>query len=136
MSTVMNAEQAIKADILVTAWKAGRIDLPKTYLTAENVDELFELAKGDDGWGLQDDISEFRGGFDEETGIPTPYSRHYETKSVAKKLQDGRWVGWTYYYGGGKHSEPEAVDWMDKAYFLDCTEEQKVVTVRTFTLAA
>lgn len=133
--TTMTAEQAIKAHILRTLFVAGSIDLPKTDLTAENVDELFEHHKGEDGWGLQDDIDQFRSGYDEETRIPAPLSRHYEPKSVAKKLIDGRWVGWTYWYGGGKHSNPEEIDWMDEAYFLDCQEEEKVVTVRTFAKA-
>ena len=48
-------------------------------------------------------------------------------------MPDGSWVGWTYWYGGGKYGEPEAIDWMDDAYDLACTEEEKVVTVRTFT---
>lgn len=136
MSTnmTMTACQEIKAAILQKAIVDGTVDAIKSPITAENIDERFKAANAD--WALQDDISEFRGGFDEETSIPTPYSRHYETMSVAKKLQDGRWVGWTYYYGGGKHGEPEAVDWMDKAYFLDSKEEEKVVTVRTFTAAA
>jgi hypothetical protein len=33
---------------------------------------------------------------------------------------------------GGKYGEPEAVEWIDDAYDLVCTEEEKVVTVRTF----
>lgn len=134
--TAMTAEQAIKAHILRTLFVGGSIDLPKAELTAENVDELFDSAKGDDGWVLQDDIEQFRCGADEETAIPAPYSRHYESKSVAKKLIDGRWVGWTYWYGGGKHGNPEEIDWMDEAYFLDCKEEEKLVTVRTFAKAA
>ena len=48
-------------------------------------------------------------------------------------MPDGSWVGWTYWYGGGKHAEPEVMDWMGEAYPLDCVEEEKMVTVRTFT---
>lgn len=65
------------------------------------------------------------------TGLPTHYSRHYEAKEVAKQLQDGSWVGWTYYYGGGKHGEPQEMDWMTGAYELEVTE--KLMPVKVFT---
>jgi hypothetical protein len=42
------------------------------------------------------------------------------------------WIGWTYFYGGGKYGEPESIDWMSEAYFLDVAEEEKMVVVRTF----
>lgn len=68
-----------------------------------------------------------------ETDIPVASTRHYEAKSVAHQLKDGSWVGWTYWYGGGKHAEPEAIDWMQDAYNLNCVETEEVVTVRKFT---
>ena len=71
-----------------------------------------------------------------ETGLPCKGSCHYESESVAAKMPDGSWVGWTYWYGGGKYGEPESIDWMDDAYDLDCAEEEKVVTVRTFSKAS
>lgn len=97
----------------------------------KSIEEAWHWAKENDlHW---DAIQEFRSGYDEETKIECDHSRHYESKSVAKQLDDGTWVGWTYWYGGGKHGEPEAVDWMGYAYFLDVKEEEKVVTIRTFT---
>lgn len=81
---------------------------------------------------IRDKEYEFRGSFDLETDIPYEWSRNYEAKSVAKKLSDGRWVGWTYWYGGGKHANPAEIDWISDAYFLDITEEEKVMTVYTF----
>jgi len=45
----------------------------------------------------------------------------------------GDWVGWTYWYGGGKHGEPDAIDWLSDAYNLIVTEEEKLVVVRTYT---
>lgn len=71
-----------------------------------------------------------------ETGLPAPSSRHYESEAVAYQYVDGSWVGWSYWYGGGKHGEPEAIDWMEDAYDVNCTEEEKVVVVRTFTAKA
>ena len=104
---------------------------PAREVTAENVDEVYEEADGDD-YGLQDARSEVRCG-EVETGLPCEYSRHYESKAVAARAPDGSWVGWTYWYGGGKHGEPESIDWIDFAYDLTCVEEQKLVTVRTFS---
>lgn len=75
---------------------------------------------------------EFRGG-QVTTNIPAPYSRHYESRSVARKMSDGSWIGWTYWYGGGKHGEPGSIYWMGDAYELTCVEEEKLVVVRTFT---
>lgn len=130
----MTPEQKIKAAILQRGIANEEIDATSQFeggivpeITAENVDEMFSDFYDE----LQDTISEFRCG-SVETNIPADWSRHYESKSVATQLPDGAWIGWTYWYGGGKHGEPEAVDWMDDAYCLDVTEEQKMVTVRTF----
>lgn len=125
----MTPEQLIKHAILLQAFEGG---IEAREVTAENVDQVFDEVNGDD-YELQDYKSEFRCG-QVETNIKAPYSRHYECKSVARKMPDGRWVGWPYWYGGGKHGQPEEIDWMEDAYFLDCKEEEKVVTVRTFTV--
>ena len=58
---------------------------------------------------------------------------HYESKSVATQLNGPIWIGWTYWYGGGKHSNPSEIEWMDGAYYLGVEEEEKTVTVQTFT---
>ena len=125
----MNAEQYLKAAIIA---KMGELNdyWPSQPVTPENVDEMYEEA--DQDWATQDAKSETRGG-EVETGIKCEYSRHYESKAVAMKMPDGQWVGWTYWYGGGKHGEPEAIDWIEDAYLLNCVEEEKMVTVRTFT---
>jgi hypothetical protein len=98
-------------------------------LTDEDVDAAYEKIEEEDlQWDYE---SEFRGG-DVETDIDTEYSRHYEAKSVAVEI-DGEWIGWTYWYGGGKHGNPEEIDWMEDAYLLNCQEEEKLVVIRTFT---
>ena len=107
---------------------AGR-ELP---YPCEDIDTIYADAEDEDE--LWDTLSEVRAG-EVETGIPCEYSRHYESYSVAAKLPDGSWVGWTYWYGGGKHGDPESIDWMEDAYDLDCLEEVKLMTVRTFTKA-
>lgn len=130
----MTPEQKIKHLILIkdrellASYGDEREPLPE--ITAENIDDIFEAAEEDEP--LYDGRSETREGYDCETDIPCQSSRHYESKSVAAQYVDGSWVGWTYWYGGGKHGEPEAVDWIEYAYNLDCVEEEKVVTVRTF----
>ncbi len=96
----------------------------------ETVEAAYDrLIMTDSHWDAE---NEFREG-QVETNIEAPYSRNYEGKSVARKMVDGTWVGWTYWYGGGKHANPEAIEWMEHAYSLDCKEETKVVVVQTFT---
>lgn len=87
------------------------------------------LVDNDDHYEAQDEV---RPG-EIETDVESEWSRHYESKSVAARYIDGSWVGWTYWYGGGKHGDPGSVEWIEYAYGLDCTEEEKLVIVRTFT---
>lgn len=123
----MTPEQSIKHAILLKAAGFGGFDLPE--ITADSIDKVWDEI--DDDGSVQDATSEVRCG-GEETGLSCRISRHYESKAVAAKMPNGKWVGWTYWYGGGKHGEPEAIDWMEEAYFLNVTEEEKVVVVRTF----
>lgn len=122
----MKAETKLKYAILELAaiWEDETIS---TTLTEDEVEELW-----DDADDIYDAISEIRtSGI--ETGLPGQYSRHYESEEVAVQCPNGDWVGFTYWHGGGKFGEPEAIDWMEHAYDLDCIEEQKVMTVRTFS---
>lgn len=98
-------------------------------ITTTNVDELWAACNEDNA---QHEIR----CSGERTGIEArSWSRHYECEEVAAKCPDGTWVGWTYWHGGGKHGEPGEVEWMEDAYDVTLTEEQKMVTVRTFTAA-
>jgi hypothetical protein len=124
----MTPIQKIKHLILIHAASFADKPAPEG-LTAENIDEEFDAA--DENY-IQDATNEIREG-EMETDVPCDWSRHYESKSVAAQAPDGTWVGWTYWYGGGKHGEPEAVEWMEYAYDLSCVEEEKLVVVRTFT---
>jgi hypothetical protein len=100
-------------------------------ITVENVDALYAETEEADEDGMQDARNEVRSS-GIETGLPAPFSRHYEGDEVATKAPDGSWVGWTHWHGGGKHGEPEAIDWMEDAYDLTCVEEEKMTVVRTF----
>lgn len=127
----LTAPQRIKRHIMSS--KAGQevlseMDVSFTPDDGQEIDEVFAELQAK--WLLQDAVSEFREGT-HETEIPTPYSRNYESKSVAAKLDDGTWVGWTFWYG--KFGDPEAIDWLEEAYDLEVKEEEKMVTVFTFT---
>lgn len=91
-------------------------------MTAAELLEM-ELAGAD-----EDSIEEFRSGqFD--TGLPSQSSRHYSCREVAAQLSDGTYVGWTYWFGGGKHGEPSSVPWIEEAYELEVTEAMCLVKV-------
>lgn len=101
-------------------------------ITSEETDTLFELLTEEE-YDLAYEIKcDIRQG-EVDTDIVAPYSRHYESKSVGYQAPNGQWIGWTYWYGGGKHGCPEEIDWSDSIYHLTVTEEQKLVTVRTFS---
>lgn len=125
----MTAQQKVKALVLLHIRSWGNEVEP---ITKETLDEVWDsFADGDCEDTLRDAVNDIRGG-QVETGFACPLSRHFEAKSVGAKLPDGSWVGWTYWYGGGKHSYPQEIEWMPEAYDLTCAEEQKLVTVRSF----
>jgi hypothetical protein len=97
--------------------------LPLPY-PCENIDELF-----DEHEELTDAINELRG-IGMATNIPAPFSRHYERDSVALQLPDCTFVGWTYWYGGGKHGNAEEIDWIDTAYDVELVSTKEIVTVK------
>lgn len=128
---MLTPEQKIKREILTVAIEQDdELEQYRDCLTVEKIDDAY-MDAWDDSDAMQDATEEFRMS-GEETDIPAGHSRHYESVSHARKLSDGSWVGWTYWYGGGKHGEPEAIDWMSEAYELAVTEEEKLVVVRTF----
>ena len=124
----MTPQEKIKKEILLTAIQEKDIIFDGE-ITSENLESLYqELIDDDLHWGYE---NEMRYG-DIETNLPSQTSKHYEAKEVAKKMSDGSWIGWTYWYGGGRFGEPETIDWMSEAYELSYKEEEKVVIVRTF----
>lgn len=102
--------------------------------TADQIDEAWgKLAEEGfySDW-FHDAMSDFRDG-EFKTGLPSQSSRHYEAEEVGAALQDGTFVGWTFWYGGGKHSNPDEIDWMSEAYDLEVSQKEKMVVVKTFT---
>ena len=99
-------------------------------VTPEIVDEVYEDVQDSNEYDY-DVMYNLREG-DIQTEIAAPSSRNYESYSVAAEAPNGMWVGWTYWYGGGKHGEPEAVEWVEDAYLLNHKEEEKLVVVHSF----
>ena len=123
----MTAEQKVKALILMRYRQWGNT-VPE--LTKETIDATWQKLQEMDN--VRDAMNDIRSGSD-ITGLPDrQWSRNYESDEVGAKLPDGSWVGWTHWHGGGKHGEPEAIDWISDAYDITCTEEQRLVTVRSF----
>lgn len=96
--------------------------------TPEAVRERYAALQEDEekqDW-LTDNEAGLRQG-QERTGLPCGYSRHYSSAAVAAEMLDGSWVGWTYFYGGGKHGQPSEMPWMEDAYRVAWSEETVVV---------
>lgn len=127
--TSLTAKQYLRRAILRKAVQLGNIE-PIAVIDSSNVDALFDQYSTD--WHLQDATNECRHGV--ETGLASgEWSRHYESYEVAAQMEDGQWVGWTYWHGGGKFGNPEGIDWIEGSYLLDCVEEEKKVVVRNFS---
>lgn len=128
----MTPEQKLKHAVILKGIELGSIAAPDDEITAEHIDQLFEDL-GDD-YALQDAMDEIRCSGTETRLRCRQWSRHYESRAVAAHMPDGSWVGWTYWYGGGKHGEPESVEWMSDAYEVECKEEEKLIVVKTFSV--
>jgi hypothetical protein len=132
----MTAYQKVKWLVILCAHEWAKVTPPE--ITSQNIDELYEqFAEGSCAVSgqMQDSRNEIRAS-GTRTGLVTPYDRamrNYEYEEVATQAPDGSWVGWTYWYGGGKHSEPTAIPWMETAYDLNVQEREKVIIERTFT---
>jgi hypothetical protein len=107
------------------------LDIPVDF-SDDMIGELWSFLEDNHYDELQDLIETVRSS-GEETGLECEWSRHYEAKAVARQLDDGYWVGWTYWYGGGKHGNPEEVEWIEDAYYVDVKQETKIVNVFTKT---
>ena len=129
MKIPLTPEQELKLAILL---EAIDYNVPNSATLDSSAEEIESIFNSFEGGELQDAINEFRCS-GEDTNIQSPYSRHYESKAVALEMPTGVWVGWTYWYGGGKYGEPEGIDWIDSAYFVSVLEEEKMVTIRTFS---
>lgn len=122
-------EQEIKHMILALTARWDGVQLPEIMEGVEIDRRYQELVDQGGHWDARNEVR--ASGI--ETGLPCDFSRHYDSDAVAAKSPSGKWVGWTYWHGGGKHGEPDGIPWMQNAYFVDCVEKQEMVTTRTFT---
>lgn len=105
-------------------------------VSADTISQVYDDANSKFECAVQDGRSEIRSG-QEDTNLPVNVElgilRYYDAKSVAMELPDGSWVGWVYFYGGGKFGEPEAIPWIESAYAVAVKKEEKVVIVHKFS---
>ncbi len=129
----LTAVQKCRYLVLVKVNQWRRTEMPDI-ATPDALDELYDSEEANDDGTFQDARNERRWGIEAE-GIDTPCSRNYEIDAHAAELPDGSWVGWWHLHGGGKHSEPEAYDWVSEAFDLNHTAEVVTVTKHTFKKA-
>lgn len=124
----MTPQQKIKFLILENYYSYG--NLRCTDYEEEAIEAAYEdlRAKG----LLDDSIEEVRCSGVETFLYPSEYNRCYEANPVAAELPDGSWVGWTYWYGGGKYGQPSGMPWIEDAYEVSCVEELVTTVKRTF----
>lgn len=128
-SRKLTPEHYIKKAIIrdVARWETKFADEP--YDTPDEIEAVYQQIV--DEQYDQDVRYEMRSG-EFETNIQPDWSRHYLSKSVGMEIDD-KIIGWTYWFGGSKHAEPAAIDWMGDAYFLELVkEETKTIIVREF----
>ncbi len=117
-------------DILLNKEKLTKLQDSLANHDLSYVDELWNELEEQD----YDYICDKRNGFRErgtDTGLgERECSRHYECKEVAHPITGlDFWIGWTYWYGGGKHGEPESIRWIDDAYLIEVTTEMRPVQI-------
>lgn len=126
----MTAQQLLRKAVLEKAIHFGNIEPQRLSLfTGDEIDELYESYNRYDE--LNDAWNDVRHG-GVACDLPAlTWSRHYEVDSKAIKI-DGIWVQFDYYYGGGKHSEPEDFDYIHHARIVNCEEVQVMTTQYNF----
>jgi hypothetical protein len=100
-------------------------------------DEDFELFFKEHGDYFIDDlydcINDFRYEYDFVVKYGTSECRYYEAKYVVKEVEPGVFLGWNYYYGGGKHSAPDEIEWLSNLEFVDVVKEIRPMPVYMVT---
>lgn len=132
----MTPTQKIKKHLLLCLAKSDALQLPEL-ATGDQVDLVYAQYGVSHGDELHDISSGVRVGQVQTSLQPyicnTRLLRDYDADMVAAQMDDGSWVGWTYWHGGGRHGEPSAIPWMEDAIDLSCVETEKVIIERQFT---
>jgi hypothetical protein len=120
----MTPQQKLKHLVLTRYAEWTDASLPE--ITDETIDQVYDNLEAHDDGNLQDACNEVRCS-GQATGLACEVSRHYESKAVAAQHPDGSWIGWTYFFGGGKHGRPEEMPWMEDAYEVHVVGERTIV---------
>lgn len=132
----MTPTQKIKKHLLNRLAVSDSLQLPEL-ATGEQVDIVYAQYGSTHGDELHDISSGVRAGQVQTSLLPyicnARLLRDYDADMVATQMDDGSWVGWTYWHGGGRHGEPSAIQWMEDAIELSCVETEKVIIERTFS---
>lgn len=127
MSKLLTPKQKIERTVLKAVLTAEGIQENGLLDPDFDISSLIDEYDGD----YRDTLSEFRYG-EYKTGLDCESTRNYEVEGVAARMLDGSYVGWKYYFGGGKHSNPKEIDWMSDAYNVNRVDEEKLVIVTTW----
>jgi hypothetical protein len=125
--------QKLNALIIHNACEMLEIEQPELD-EGQDFDEFVDEFNDQNGEYMYDAMSELRCSGDATGLLPAVSSRHYEIDSVAAEMLDGSYVEWAYFHGGGKHSEPEAFDWIGNARNVSCKSRERVVIVSEYAL--
>lgn len=130
----MTAVQKLKREIIIASGEYDGVGLDMS--TGDLVEAIWNrieqyMEANDTSLFDCDTTQELRSG-KVDTGITPPSSRHYESRSVGMQCCDATWIGWTYWYGGGKYGEPSQMPWIESAYDLDCEEKEVTLIQRAF----
>ena len=132
----MTPQQKLKLAILIRYHDFDEANpLPPADATGEQIDALYEEADDGDLGDAKEDIRCCGTETDLQVPLPNGFhmvTRNYEYDHVATETPHG-WIGFVYWHGGGKHSEPSAIDWIEYAYDVNVTEEEVTIIKQTFT---
>jgi hypothetical protein len=143
----MKAELLLKREILLTVTDTDieeynddndeqlKIDRQRLLESLDDhtyIVELWDIFTSDDvsEW-FEDFIYSFRDKGEDTNLKPRTKSTHYECKEVAVLITGSNdlYVGWSYFYGGGKHGQPEEIEWMADCYLLNMSIETVQIKV-------
>ena len=119
-------------DIILSNYEDTKL-LDSLKLTLENASDIYNYSEEYFGEDIEDIIQEvtydYRHNGEKCNLPPKHYSRYYEVDFVVAEIDD-KWVGWHYWYGGGKHGEPESIDWIEDAEFVNIESEEEVTVMK------
>ena len=107
---------------------SSEFSLLSTELTLDNAEHIYNQNVYEDeiyADTLQELLVDFRYS-GTASNLSAPYSRHFEV-DMHVRLIDGVWIAWPFYYGGGKHAEPDVIEWIGQAKIVEIEREEVVV---------